>query len=709
MTKINPRINGPAGIVYSSLLGGDGDDRATCIAVDTNGVFFVGGFTSSTTSFPTNSGVYDTTFNGGFYDAFVAKLTSPGDISAGMNASLEPVTVGTNMTFTIQVNNNGNSTFTGVTNVVQISTNFQILSVTPANYSSNNNVLTFNIGTLTNNAALVEPVTVNPVYPGLTTNSATLGSVESAAGFEKNLGNNVSTVQSTVRGAADVVTTQSAPSTVLASSNLVYTIGITNKGFWPATALSFSDTLPSDLIFVSATVSPTNQGFCTTNFGPVTCDLGTMGKGTGCSITIVTIPYNAGTEINTATISAFEVDPNLGNNSATTSTTVLGLSDVAVTESANTSQVVAGNNVTYTFTVSNQGPSPAPGVALLDPIPAGFAFVSATPSQGSAINSGGTVVCSLGTLASSAAASVSIILKPAQGGVFNNIGSVTNANTDPVFANNSASVSTTVTASSDLSVTHSAAPTTMFVSSNTTFTITVTNKGPSSANTVVLSDPLPSALSFISATASQGSFAFANGVVTFDLGTIGNTSSASATITARTMLDGKFTNVVTVSSAIADPVSANNSASAVVTVNDNTNMPLLKINQQGTNVVLSWSTNAMGFVLQAKADFTTNTSWVIIATNPPVIGNQFVVTNGVSSTNNFYRLIKQSTSLSAILQGTNIIVSWPASAGGVLKTSTNIASTATWSSVLAVPVVVGNRMYVTNRATGTRGFYRLYY
>ena len=709
VTKLNPRVNGPAGIIYSSFLGGDGDDRATCIAVDTNGNFFVGGFTSSTTSFPTNVGVYDPTFNGGFYDSFVAKLASPSDISVSMTPNFEPVVVGTNLTFSIQVNNNGQTAFTQVTNTIQIATNFQILSVTPANYTSNNNVISFNIGTLSSNAALVETIVVNPISPALTTNTATLTSVESGAGFEKNLGNNVATVQSTIRGAADVVITQTAPSSVLLSSNVVYTIGITNKGFWPATALSFSDTLPTGFTFVSATVSPTNQGTCFTNTGPVTCDLGTLGKGSGATITIVGIANTAGTLINSPAISEFELDPNLGNNTVTSSTTVIGLNDLGVSLSATTNQVIAGNNVTYNFTVSNQGPSIAPSVTLLDPLPAGFNFVSAVPSQGSAVNSSGTVVCSFGNISSNASATVAITLRPTQGGVYSNTGTVTNSFTDPNLGNNSASANVTVIASSDLSVSHSASPTTLLASSNTTFTIVVTNKGPSTATSVVLSDPLPGPLSFVSATTSQGSFAFANGVVTFNLGTMNSASAITATITTRAILDGKFTNLVNVTSPVGDPIPANNSASAVVTVNDNTNMPLLKITQAGNNVVLSWSTNAMGFVLQSKPDLTTNTDWTTIQTNPPVLGNQFVVTNTVSGTNNFYRLIKQPTSLSAILEGSNVVVSWPASAGGILKSSTNVTPTATWSSVLAVPVVVGNRMYVTNRATGVRGFYRLFY
>jgi len=49
------------------------------------------------------------------------------------------VIVGSNFVYSIQVNNNGSSSFTGVTNSIQLSTNVQVLSVTTSagNYTSN--------------------------------------------------------------------------------------------------------------------------------------------------------------------------------------------------------------------------------------------------------------------------------------------------------------------------------------------------------------------------------------------------------------------------------------------------------------------------------------------------------------------------------------------------------------------------------------------
>src|SRR5439155_9878269 len=105
VAKINPAVTGPAGLVYSTLLGGDGDDRATGIAVDANGNFYVTGFTTSVTNLAT-TGVYRGT-NRGNSDVFIAKYSSPPDLSVALLPSVDPVTIGTNLTYTIQVNNNG--------------------------------------------------------------------------------------------------------------------------------------------------------------------------------------------------------------------------------------------------------------------------------------------------------------------------------------------------------------------------------------------------------------------------------------------------------------------------------------------------------------------------------------------------------------------------------------------------------------------------
>jgi hypothetical protein len=70
-------------LVYSTYLGGGGDDWGWDIALDSSGNAYITGYTHSS-NFPTTTGVFDTSFNGGFSDyydytdVFVSKLNSSG-------------------------------------------------------------------------------------------------------------------------------------------------------------------------------------------------------------------------------------------------------------------------------------------------------------------------------------------------------------------------------------------------------------------------------------------------------------------------------------------------------------------------------------------------------------------------------------------------------------------------------------------------------
>src|SRR5262249_47284606 len=80
VTKLAP---GGSALVYSTHLGGDGDENGGGIAIDGAGVAYVAGFTSST-NFPTFL-AFQPTHHGGFYDAFVAKISpvTPSRIPSG--------------------------------------------------------------------------------------------------------------------------------------------------------------------------------------------------------------------------------------------------------------------------------------------------------------------------------------------------------------------------------------------------------------------------------------------------------------------------------------------------------------------------------------------------------------------------------------------------------------------------------------------------
>ncbi|HYE64248.1 MAG TPA: Calx-beta domain-containing protein, partial [Pyrinomonadaceae bacterium] len=115
---------------------------------------------------------------------------------------------------------------------------------------------------------------------------------------------------------------------------------------------------------------------------------------------------------------------------------------VAMTDSPD--PVTAGNFITYTITVANNGPDNATGVTLSDTLPVGVTFISA--SAGCSASSG-VVTCSLGSLANGANKVVMItVLAPTTATSVSNTATVTSSVTDPDTGNNSATESTAVSA-----------------------------------------------------------------------------------------------------------------------------------------------------------------------------------------------------------------------------------------------------------------------
>jgi uncharacterized repeat protein (TIGR01451 family) len=104
-----------------------------------------------------------------------------------------------------------------------------------------------------------------------------------------------------------------------------------------------------------------------------------------------------------------------------------------------------------------------------------------------------------------------------------------------------------------------------------TYTMVVTNDGPSAATEVTLADPLASARTYVSASSTQGSCAVsrARGAAALNcaVGTLGKGASATITLVVKApRRAGVISNTATVGAAEADPNPANNSATAAVTV-----------------------------------------------------------------------------------------------------------------------------------------------
>jgi uncharacterized repeat protein (TIGR01451 family) len=292
--------------------------------------------------------------------------------------------------------------------------------------------------------------------------------------------------------------------------------------------------------------------------------------------------------------------------------------DMAVTNTG-PSSVTAGTTATYTIVLSNNGPNSAQGLVLTDLLPTGSTFVSMTQTGGTdaftfAQSAGSITETASAAIASGSSDTFSLVVAASAslspGASFSDTASVSSTTTDPNSANNSATVTGSIVgAPADLAVAN-AGPASANEGVNITFTVTVTNNGPSASTGVVLTDTLGANLRFVSATASQGSFSQSNGVVTFNIGGVALGAQVALTVTAQALEDGTVTNSASVAASSADPNSGNNSASASTVVAEpaiNVSAPITATAKRQTNVVVATFTHASG--VEPTSAFAATINW----------------------------------------------------------------------------------------------------
>ena len=472
------------------------------------------------------------------------------DLSITKTDSSDPVAPGGNLTYTVTVTNNGPSTATDVTLTDTLPGGVTFVSATPDQGScSGAATVTCNLGTIISATSTAVTIAVTPTTAGTITNSASVTANET----DLNTGNNSATQTTTVALGPDLsITMTDSADPVAAGENLTYTVAVTNNGPSTATDVTLTVTLPSGVTFVSATP---DQGSCS-GAATVTCNLGTIISATSTAVTITVTPTTAGTITNSASVTANETDPNTGNNSATQTTTVILVADLSITKTDSADPVAMGGNLTYTVTVTNNGPSTATDVTLTDTLPGGVTFASAIPSQGTCSGTA-TVTCALGSISSATSTAVTIAVTPTTVGTITNSAGVTANETDPNTGNNSATQTTTVILAADLSITKTDSADPVAVGGNLTYTVTMTNNGPSAATDVTLTDTLPGGVTFVSAMPSQGTCS-GTATVTCALGTISSGASATVAIVVTPTTAGTITNSASVTANETDPDTANN-------------------------------------------------------------------------------------------------------------------------------------------------------
>jgi uncharacterized repeat protein (TIGR01451 family) len=620
----NGALTGPDGSPHRA-----GDFSGTAVDVDANGN-------------PTNAFWSANEFaSGGNWSTELVDYTVPSTTSTSADLAVtasgpSSVTAGTNATYTITLTNNGPNAAQNVVLTDTLPAGSSLVSITgaggnPDTFSQTQSGGTLTLTTSSMAAGNADTFTIVVSAPSSLANGANFSdtaSVSSATSDPNNANNSATVTGSIVNNTAraDLGVTATGPSSVLAGTNATYTFTITNGGPNAAQNFVLTDTLPTGSTFVSIAGGGSNPDtfFYTQSGGTLTVTSSSIAAGNTDTLTVVvsapTSLANGANFSDTVSVSSATVDPNTANNSATVTGSVVNSADLGVTATG-PSSVTAGTNASYTFTITNAGPTAAQNFVLTDALPTGSTFVSisggaANPDTFFYTQSGSTLTVTSSSIAAGNTDTLTIVVSApsnlANGANFSDTASVSSATFDPNTANNTATVTGSIVntpPSADLAVTDTG-PTTSTEGANLTYTVTVTNNGPSAATSVVLTDTLGSNLKFVSATAGQGSFTQSGGVVSFSVGSVASGASVTFTVTAQALEDGSLTNAATVSSATSDPNSGNNSASATTAVAEPpivVSKPLTERNRRVSGVVVATFTHASG--VEPTSAFVATINW----------------------------------------------------------------------------------------------------
>ena len=400
--------------------------------------------------------------------ASAEEVCKPAHVTITKTADASPVNAGDQIGFTVEVKNTGAGTAkgvsltdplpggsgSGVTWAVDNGTG------TPAKFvlagGQGSQTLTLASGTLAAGADYTIHITAS-------TSASECGVYDNTATLTTTNANNPSPASAEeVCRTAGIQIAKTADEPLVNEGDIIgFTVTVYNDGTGAAKGVTLSDPLPKNP-GLSWSIDNTGTGWnaCsidtttdTLNCGPVTVPGGTA-QGASTFTVHITSPTtletgglcpDTGNVRNTGTVKS----TNAGTKQASANVCVQGKTDLQITKTGSpATQTVTElpyGDITWTMTVTNNGPLVDTGVTVGDPLPVGNTFVKVTTTKGTcSIGPGLPLSCDLGTLQVGESVKIVLVTNPTTTGDQVNTGTVSGDVNETDYTNNIASATVKV-------------------------------------------------------------------------------------------------------------------------------------------------------------------------------------------------------------------------------------------------------------------------
>lgn len=374
------------------------------------------------------------------------------------------------------------------------------------------------------------------------------------------------------------ISVSNGQSALIPGTNTTYTILVANLGPSPASGVQVINQFSAILTNVTWTCSATPGSRCQTANGlgniNALVDLAVNGTATLTASGSIS-PSATGQLVNTARVNppAGLVELTPADNQASDTDNLTPHAALALSKTDGRDTVLPGQAVSYTIIAFNNGPSAVPNVRIMDAFPAELRDLSWTCSATAGSNCAVTGV-QTGNInhlvnlnpGGSATFTVNAAVRSNASGTISNSAAL-DSPIDPATNNKTVTDTTSVTPQVDL-VLDVSAPITVTASAPLTYTLTITNSGPSALSGLTITQTLPLTATFVSVTPGSPACQQAANVVVCQLGSLAAGAQTQALVVANApALPGPFESLIEARANEEDPDPTNNQVTQTVIVN----------------------------------------------------------------------------------------------------------------------------------------------